>query len=81
MSHLISLPVLQPRKVSRAPPPPPPTSWWGRANNFLKQHKLISRGLDSFGHPKLASLARVYGFGRKRRPRRAGGARAKPVKF
>lgn len=42
-------------------------------NGFVRQNKLVSKGLSHFGHPKLASAASALGYGRRRVVRRGRG--------
>ena len=35
-------------------------------HGFVKSNKLVSKGLDQFGHPKFAQAARSLGYGRRR---------------
>ncbi len=40
------------------------------AHGFIKKNQLVSKGLNHFGHSKLASAASSLGYGRRRRPAR-----------
>ena len=45
------------------------------AHGFVKKHQLVSKGLNHFGHSRLAAAASSLGYGRRRRVRRhRGGA-------
>ena len=48
------------------------------AHGFIRNNRLVSKGLSQFGHAKLASAASSLGYGRRRRRapirRRRGGA-------
>lgn len=44
-----------------------------KGHNFIKANQLVSKGLTHFGHPKLASIAKAAGYGRKRKTRKRGG--------
>ena len=38
-----------------------------KAHDFVKQEKYVSRALDHLGYKKAAGLARIAGYGRRRR--------------
>ncbi len=53
---------------------------FGRVNNFLKDKKIISKGLRAVGANKLADFAHTKGYGKKKRARRkrkVGGCRCR----
>jgi hypothetical protein len=37
------------------------------AHDFVKRHRLVSRGLNHFGHSRLSSAASALGYGRRRK--------------
>lgn len=38
-----------------------------KVHGLVKSNKLVSKALDQFGHPKLAGVARTFGYGRRAR--------------
>lgn len=56
-----------------------PVSRLAQLNKYLKETKLVSKGLHALGFPKLSSVASVYGYGRRRK-RRVGRPRVRKVR-
>ena len=50
-----------------------------KAHSFIKSNRLVSRGLNHFGHSKLSNAARSMGYGRRRTVRRRRGGSLRGV--
>lgn len=53
------------------------------AHKLVKEHKVVSRGLTHFGHPKAAQIAKQLGYGKRQRggAMSAGYVMSRPIAF